>query len=92
MKVISYCLSSVLFDDYMYEPTNFFGLLIGFSGGVLYTFVSYQEKMAKNANVDKINKDAGAMSEVVDEKLVIVSVDDSNKQNTDNDERGLRLR
>jgi len=46
---VAFLLGLVLFSDYIYEPINFFGLIVGFAGGVLYSWVSYIEKLAKDA-------------------------------------------
>ena len=37
-----------LFDDYIYDPINFIGLLIGFSGGVLYSYITYADRQNKS--------------------------------------------
>ena len=39
----AFLLGLVLFDDYIYDPVNMLGLVIGFVGGVLYAHWSYQE-------------------------------------------------
>jgi len=39
----AFLLGLVLFNDYIYEPINMLGLVIGFVGGVLYAHWSYQE-------------------------------------------------
>jgi hypothetical protein len=46
---VAFLLGLVLFDDYIYDPINFLGLIIGFLGGVQYSWVSYLEKAAKDA-------------------------------------------
>ena len=42
----AFLLGLVLFNDYIYEPINMLGLVIGFGGGVLYAHWSYQESVA----------------------------------------------
>lgn len=45
----AFLLGLVLFSDYIYDPTNFIGLLIGFAGSVYYTYVTYAERQQKAA-------------------------------------------
>jgi solute carrier family 35 protein len=45
---VAFLLGLVLFADYVYDPVNMFGLIVGFVGGVLYGVVSFQEKAAKS--------------------------------------------
>ena len=35
---MAFLLSLVLFSDYVYDPINMLGLIIGFSGGLLYAY------------------------------------------------------
>jgi hypothetical protein len=44
-----FVLGLMLFDDYIYDPTNFAGLLIGFSGGVVYSIIQMRTPKAKPA-------------------------------------------
>ncbi len=46
---IAFLLGLVLFHDYKYDPYNLLGLLVGFAGGVYYSWVTYVEKLAKDA-------------------------------------------
>lgn len=46
---IAFLLGLVLFNDYLYDHINFFGLLVGFAGGIQYSYVQYQETLAKEA-------------------------------------------
>jgi hypothetical protein len=46
---VAFLVGLVLFNDYVYDHMNFVGLLVGFSGGVWYSYVTYQEKQAKAA-------------------------------------------
>jgi hypothetical protein len=55
---VAFLLGLVLFDDYIYDPINFLGLIIGFIGGVQYSWVSYLEKAAK----DLANSASGVLS------------------------------
>ena len=42
----AFLLGLVLFDDYLYDPVNMFGLCLGFYGALLYGHWSYQESLA----------------------------------------------
>jgi drug/metabolite transporter (DMT)-like permease len=44
---VAFILSLVLFSDYIFEPWNFVGLLVGFLGGVWYTWIQYKEQASK---------------------------------------------
>ena len=46
---IAFLLGLVLFNDYLYDHINFFGLLVGFAGGIQYAWVQYNESQAKEA-------------------------------------------
>lgn len=45
----AFLLGLVLFSDYVYDPLNFAGLIVGFAGGVQYSYVTYAEKQEKDA-------------------------------------------
>lgn len=45
---LAFLLGLVLFDDYKFQPLNFFGLAVGFVGTAWYTVVTAQEKEEKN--------------------------------------------
>jgi hypothetical protein len=45
----AFLLGLMLFNDYIYDRINFIGLLIGFAGGVQYSYVTYAEKQEKDA-------------------------------------------
>lgn len=44
----AFLLGLVLFNDYIYDHLNFVGLIIGFAGGVMYSYVTYAEKQEKD--------------------------------------------
>ena len=44
---VLFLLSLFLFSDYIFDPTNFCGLLIGFSGGVWYAYIKYDERISQ---------------------------------------------
>jgi uncharacterized membrane protein len=44
---MAFVLGLFLFSDYVFHPVNFTGLLIGFSGGLMYSWVTMQEKKEK---------------------------------------------
>lgn len=46
---VAFALGLVLFNDYIYDHINFLGLVIGFVGGVQYSYVTYMEKETKTA-------------------------------------------
>jgi hypothetical protein len=76
---VAFLLGLVMFDDYIYDHINFIGLMVGFAGGVWYTYVTYEEKLEKdrqreleksratapNAALEG-GKDATALSDPVD--------------------------
>lgn len=41
---LAFVLGLAMFSDYVFHPVNFTGLLIGFSGGLLYSWVTMKEK------------------------------------------------
>lgn len=43
---VAFLLGLVLFSDYVYDPVNMFGLLVGFGGGVMYGVVNLRENQA----------------------------------------------
>lgn len=46
---VAFLLGLILFDDYIYDHINFVGLIIGFIGGIQYSYVQYQEKQVADA-------------------------------------------
>ncbi len=48
----AFLLGLMLFDDYIYEPINMLGLVIGFLGGVLFAHWSYRESTAAKSAKD----------------------------------------
>lgn len=88
----AFILSLFLFSDYIFEPTNFTGLLIGFSGGVYYGFVQYQasqerQRLAKLAEATGV-KDGGSIGASVGAGAVAVRGDDGNGGSREEDGGG----
>lgn len=78
----AFLLGLLLFNDYLYEPINFLGLIVGFAGSVWYTYVTYAERQAKAAPTTPAVKDAeageggstqGAAASVLPEKQALVA-------------------
>jgi solute carrier family 35 protein len=51
---VAFLLGLVMFSDYIYEPVNMLGLVIGFIGGVLYAQWSYYESQPNKAAVPTV--------------------------------------
>jgi len=75
-----FILGLVLFDDYIYDPTNFAGLLIGFSGGVAYSIV--QMRTSKPAAASNKDKDEGssAIAQALDHEKSRLLAGDEDKE------------
>lgn len=56
---VAFLLGLVLFDDYIYDPINFVGLIVGFWGGIQYSYVTYKNK-EDAAMVKSLNSGAAA--------------------------------
>ena len=57
---VAFILSLFLFSDYIFEPTNFTGLLIGFFGGVYYGYVQYQASQVQKPAAAKLGNGGAA--------------------------------
>ena len=44
---VAFILGLVMFSDYLFDPINFAGLLIGFGGGVWYSYIQTQKQPTK---------------------------------------------
>lgn len=53
-NIVPFALGLVLFDDYRYDHINFLGLVVGFWGGIQYSWVTYRDK-ADKAMVSAVN-------------------------------------
>lgn len=60
----AFLLGLVLFDDYIYDPINFAGLLIGFLGGVLYSYVTYAERQKPAPAVTNVGESMKTVTSV----------------------------
>lgn len=63
-----FILGLALFDDYVYHPVNFFGLCIGFLGGVAFSIVTMQQKKAANAAEEDKPSTASAVAAALDKE------------------------
>lgn len=58
-SIVPFLLGLFLFDDYIYDPINFVGLIVGFWGGIQYSYVTYKNK-EDAAMVKSLNSGAAA--------------------------------
>ncbi len=74
-----FVLGLVLFDDYIYDPTNFAGLLIGFSGGVAYSIVQMRSKKTDKGAKNEDSKSPGAIAQALDSEKAKLLAAQSNE-------------
>lgn len=58
-SIVPFLLGLFLFDDYIYDPINFVGLIVGFWGGIQYSYITYKNK-EDAAMVKTLNSGAAA--------------------------------
>jgi hypothetical protein len=71
-NVVPFALGIFLFNDYIYDHINMLGLIIGFWGGIQYSWVTYRDKADSAARNAPVTVVAGGKAPVLDASASIV--------------------